>query len=112
MLAQIAAMLLFDVLIDNADRWSGANTMMSPDGKLLYFMDNTLAFSTARFGHAMSVGAMRRAQVFPRGLVQRLRELTQEEIASALAMPASSKLGKLINSAELSAIREVGCWWT
>ena len=33
-------------LIDNADRWSGNNTQGSPDGKTLYFMDNTLSFST------------------------------------------------------------------
>jgi hypothetical protein len=104
MLEQISTCILFDVLIDNADRWSGSNTVMSPDGKLLFFMDNTLAFSWARYGHEMNVTAMRRIQVFSRGLVRRLRELTHEQLVDTLAQPPESKLGTLLNPVEVKAI--------
>ena len=103
-LAQISTCILFDVLIDNADRWSGSNTQMSPDGKLLYFMDNSMAFSIARYGHEVNVGAMRRIQVFSRGFVQRLRDLSQETVVTTLAPASDSKLGPLINPTEIRAL--------
>jgi hypothetical protein len=104
LLEQISRIILYDVLIDNADRWSGSNTVMSPDGRLLFFMDNTLSFSLARFGHEMNVGAMRRIQVFSKGLVQRMRELTLEQLQTTLTPETDSKLGRLLNPAEIRAI--------
>jgi hypothetical protein len=104
MLQQISNIILYDVLIDNADRWSGSNTVMSPDGSQLFFMDNTLSFSLARFGHEMNVGAMRRIQVFSKGLVQRMRELTLEQLETTLTPEPDSKLGRLLNPAEIRAI--------
>ena len=103
MLEQISACIVFDLLINNADRWSGSNTTMSPDGTLLYFMDNTLAFSIARVGNAQSVGALRRVQVFSRSLVRRIRELTRDDIVAALASP-DGDLGPLLNPTEIRAI--------
>jgi hypothetical protein len=104
MLEQISKVILFDALIDNADRWSGSNTQMSPDGKLLYFMDNTLSFSTARYGRHMNAWALRRIQVFSRELVTRMRELTLEQLENALATGSDSKLGRLLKPAEIRAI--------
>jgi hypothetical protein len=104
MLEQISALVLFDVLIDNADRWSGANTRMSPEGDVLYFMDNTLSFSLAKFGHEANVAAMRRIQVFPRGLVRRIRELTYEQLVATLALGPETKLGRLLHPDEIRAI--------
>jgi hypothetical protein len=102
---QIAAVVLFDSLIDNADRWSGNNTMMSPDGKILYFMDNTMAFSLARVGHDINVSILRRMQVFPRALVGRIRKLTEASVTSVLTRDDDDgKLGKLLTPQELKAI--------
>ena len=58
--------------------------MISPDGATLYFMDNTMSFSTFEFGHERNVRALRRIQVFPRALVERLRALTEDAILAAL----------------------------
>ena len=77
MLAQLASVIVFDVVIDNADRWSGNNTQGSPDERILYFMDNTLAFSTYTVGHTANLSRLYRIQVFPRGLIGRLRTLTR-----------------------------------
>ena len=104
MLEQISKVILFDALIDNADRWSGSNTQMSPDGRLLYFMDNTLAFSTARYGRQMNAWALRRIQVFSRELVRRMRELTLEQLENALVLGSDSKLGRLLKPDEIRAI--------
>lgn len=104
MLEQISACILFDILINNADRWSGSNTTMSPDGTLLYFMDNTLAFSIAKVGNAQSVGALKRIQVFSRSLVRRIRELRHDDLVATLAPDREGELGPLLNSTEIRAI--------
>ena len=103
-IAQIASCILFDLLIDNADRWSGANTMMSPDGKILFFMDNTMAFTRNKLGHHRNALNLRRIQVFPKKLVGKLRALTLESITQTLEQGGDSTLGRLLNPTEVNAI--------
>jgi len=105
---QISALVLFDVLIDNPDRWTGSNTVTSPDAQTLFFMDNTMSFSNLAFGHQSNLLAMRRIQVFPRGLVARLRALTAEQLAEALVVPEAEvhRLSPLLRPSELRAILE------
>jgi hypothetical protein len=103
MLAQLAAVIVFDVVIDNADRWSGNNTQGSTDDRVLYFMDNTLAFSQYTRGHTANLARLYRIQVFPRGLIGRLRALTAESVAAALGA-ADAVLGPLLTPAELRAM--------
>ena len=103
-LAQLSTLIVFDVLIDNADRWSGSNTMMSPDGSTLFFMDNTLSFSIHRIGHQIPNTALRRIQVFPRELIRRLRGLTYEQLERVLDMGDDQRLGRLLPAESLRAI--------
>ena len=100
MLAQISTCIVFDYLIDNADRWSGSNTEMSPDGKTLYFMDNSMSFST--HNHPITQGSLRRIERFSRGLVGQLRGVTRDTIVKALG--DGEALGKLLQDAEIDAI--------
>ncbi len=104
MTEQIAAQILFDVLIDNPDRWSGSNTEMSPDGKTLFFMDNTLSFSIFTLGHEQNLGALRRIQVFPRRLVQRIRTLTEDQIIDAMKVTDDHGLAPLLSPSEIHAV--------
>jgi len=104
MVEQIAAVILFDVLIDNPDRWTGSNTEMSPDGKTLFFMDNTMSFSIFSMGHESNLGALRRIEVFPRRLVTRLRELTEDQIVDALRVSDDHGLAPLLSPSEVHAI--------
>jgi hypothetical protein len=104
LLAQLSACILFDILIDNNDRWSGNNTQMSPDGKTLFFMDNTLAFSQYTLGHNTDMGALYRIQVFPRGLVAKLRALTLESVTAAIIHPDDGELAPLLHPNELAAV--------
>jgi hypothetical protein len=94
--------IVFDVVIDNSDRWSGNNTQGSPDDRILYFMDNTLAFSLYTIGHTANLSRLYRIQVFPRGLIGRLRMLTTEAVAAALGH--DDVLGPLLGEAEIRAI--------
>lgn len=103
MLAQIATAILFDLLIDNSDRWSGNNTQGSLDNRILYFMDNTLSFSTHTIGHATNLSKLYKIQVFPRALVARLRALTAELVEAALGGD-DELLGPLLTRAEIRAI--------
>jgi hypothetical protein len=105
LLAQISACVLFDVVIDNSDRWSGNNTMASPDLGTLFFMDNTLSFSTFTLGHETNLAALRRTQVFSRGLVGRLRALDHATVAAAVA-PGSDPghLGPLLDDVQIDAL--------
>jgi hypothetical protein len=105
MLAQLATCVLFDVLIDNADRWTGNNTKGSVDRKTLYFMDNTLAFSIYTFGHEANLKPLYAIQVFPRGVVVKLRSLTYEQVAAALSLGEDpSGMAPLLEPAEIRAI--------
>ncbi|HWO20340.1 MAG TPA: hypothetical protein VNO30_16340 [Kofleriaceae bacterium] len=108
---QLAACVLFDTLTDNPDRWSGNNVMTSPDGQVFYIMDNTMSFSLARIGHDMNVGLLHRIQVFPRGLVQRMRALTEEQVKAALegaleGGAGDTRLGPLLLPEEIHAVME------
>jgi len=104
MLAQLASCVMFDVVIDNADRWTGNNTKGSVDRKTLYFMDNTLSFSIYTLGHQPNYGALLRIQVFSRSLIARLRTLTQDEVTAAITKGDDGELAPLLNPTELRAV--------
>ncbi|HSS03415.1 MAG TPA: hypothetical protein VLM79_40405 [Kofleriaceae bacterium] len=103
LLAQIASVIVFDVVIDNSDRWSGNNTQGSPDGRILYFMDNTLSFSAFTHGHAANLSKLGRIQVFPRALIGKLRALTHAAVAAAVG-GEDDLLGPLLTDVEIRAI--------
>ncbi len=105
LVAQFATCIVFDVVIDNADRWSGSNTKVPPDRSTLYFMDNSLSFSKAQYGHDSNLKPLLRMQVFPRALVKKLRELTLDSVRTALSLGDDSiGLGPLLTDEETRAI--------
>ena len=104
LLAQLSACVLFDVLIDNADRWSGSNTKGSPDGRTLYFMDNTLSFQPYTVGHEANLSPLHRIEVFSRTLVGKLRELTYATLVATLSGSDPGGLAPLLTPFEIRAI--------
>jgi hypothetical protein len=100
---QLASCVLFDVLIDNADRWTGYNTKGSPDKHTLYFMDNTLSFSQFTFGHKNNLDPMFKMEVFPRRLVERIRALTPAMIEASIDV-GDDALAPLLTHAEIDAL--------
>lgn len=85
MLAQISSMVLFDFIINNPDRWSGANARVSEDYQKLYFMDNTMSFGDDHDGHRKCRIYLKRSQKFSRSLVHALRTLQEEDVRAVIA---------------------------
>jgi hypothetical protein len=102
MARQLSDVILFDFVIDNVDRWTLSNTKGTPDGHVLYFMDNTLSFTSYAEGLPKSQVYLRRAEKFSRRLVARLRALTRDELEHALA--ERGPLGPLLGPDEVSAV--------
>lgn len=83
-MAQLSSLLLFDLLTNNSDRMSGGNLMTSPDGKTLYWMDNTFGFQIDPDGHLRCRTYLHRCQKFSRKFVSALRRLDVRSLQGAL----------------------------
>lgn len=103
-LRQLAALIVFDALVGNDDRWSGGNLQMSPDGTTLYTMDNTSAFPPEPSIAPMPLLALHRAQTFPRTLVVALRGLDREAIAGAVTVADATGQRTLLTAEEIAAV--------
>jgi hypothetical protein len=104
LVAQISDMVLYDFLIDNSDRWSGGNARTSTDGRTLYFMDNTLAFSRNKRAHTRTSTYLHRVQVFSKRLVERVRQFTRQDVVDALSSSEDAALAPLLSDAEIDAL--------
>jgi hypothetical protein len=77
---QISSMLVFDYLTNNTDRFSGSNCKGSPDGRILYFMDNTLSFGVIPEPAQRVRQFLEYSQRFSRDLVTHLRALDEPRL--------------------------------
>lgn len=100
-LAQLSTLLLFDVLQNNSDRFSGGNLLGSPDGRVLYFMDNAFGFQADPDGHQRCWSYLKRAQKFSRSFFVALHDLDKPRLSATLAQ---EKGGPLLNDEELDAL--------
>ena len=103
LLPQISNMVVFDYLINNSDRWSGSNAKASPDGKTLFFMDNTLSFGPVPEGSPKVRAALDHVQKFSRNLVRRVRALAEADLRIAM----SNEVGPyehVLSDAEVAAV--------
>jgi hypothetical protein len=106
LMAQLSSLLLFDLLTNNSDRFSGGNLMTSPDGKTLFYMDNTFGFQVEPEGHLRCRTYLMRCQKFSRKAVEALRRLDLPSLRAALEAEPG-----VLTEAEIKAVmarREVG----
>jgi hypothetical protein len=85
--AELSDMLVFDALIGNWDRWSGANVQSDAAGRVLYIRDNDAGFGP-RLPAARETAIfapLRRCQRFSRRLIEQLRVLTRESFEHELS---------------------------
>jgi hypothetical protein len=85
LLPQISDMVVFDFLINNVDRFSGANIKASPDGNHLYFMDNALSFIPQPEGNVVTRSMLSRVQKFSASLYTALVALDEPTLRAAMA---------------------------
>ena len=84
LMAQLSSMLLFDMLTDNADRFSGGNLQLSQDRETLFWMDNTFGFQVDPRGHWRCRIALMRSQRFSRSMVAAMRKLDLNTLRAAM----------------------------
>jgi hypothetical protein len=101
--AQISQLVLFDFVINNADRWSGGNVKASDNGRVLYFMDNTMSFGEDDNGHTRTRTYLERASKFSRSMVEKLRALTRDQLRDAMTTDIEP-FEPLLTDAEIESV--------
>jgi hypothetical protein len=85
LMSQLSSLLLFDMLTNNSDRFSGGNLMTSKDGRVLFWMDNTFGFQIEPEGHLRCRTYLFRCQKFSKKMVASLRRLDLAGLRQALS---------------------------
>jgi len=85
LMEQLSSLLIFDLLTNNSDRFSGGNLMTSKDGKALFWMDNTFGFQIEPEGHLRCRTYLFRCQKFSRKMIARLRRFDLTALKQALS---------------------------
>ncbi len=101
--AQISNMVLFDFIINNPDRFTGYNTMSTPNRSHLYYMDNTFSFYPNSQGSGMARIYMSGVKRFSKSLIGRLKGLTKGAIKRALSTVINPPW-PLLTEAEIDAL--------
>ena len=81
----LSTMIVFDLLQNNSDRFSGGNIVARPDWSYLYFLDNTFGFQVEPGGHLRCRQALVKVQRFSRSFVARLRALDAATLRAELS---------------------------
>ena len=81
---QLSGLLVLDLLTSNYDRFTGTNDLMSPDGRTLYYMDNTIGFYLEPEGHPRPRDYFLKCQRFSRRVYERLKALTGASLRAEL----------------------------
>jgi hypothetical protein len=84
LMQQLSSLLIFDMLTNNSDRFSGGNLMTSKDGHVLFWMDNTFGFQIEPEGHLRCRTYLLRSQKFSRKMVANLRGFDMAALKRAL----------------------------
>jgi len=103
MAAQVSTLIVFDFLTSNPDRYSGGNMKMSPDGKQLFYMDNTMSFYVDGDGYEKNREVLFRTQKFSRALYQALDRVTMTNLQRALAEELGTPY-EILTPAEIAAV--------
>lgn len=108
--AELSALLLFDFLEDNVDRWSGGNILRqrAPAGEPplpMLFMDNGASFSAINGGLGArpsdQAARLDHVQRFSPSLLRALRGLTAATLQAAVA---EDPLGPCLSAAQIQAV--------
>ncbi|HSZ83937.1 MAG TPA: hypothetical protein VLA14_16745 [Polyangia bacterium] len=103
MAAQLSDLAVFDFLTANPDRLSGGNMKMSPDGKQLYYMDNTMSFFVEPAGNLKTREALMKVQRFSRGTYAALDRISVPTLEQVLAEETGTPY-EILTPAEIKAV--------
>jgi hypothetical protein len=103
MAAQLSDLAVFDFLTANPDRLSGGNMKMSPDGKQLYYMDNTMSFFVDPTGKQKTRDELMRVQRFSRSTYKALDRISVPTLERVLAEETGTPY-EILTPAEIRAV--------
>jgi len=103
MATQLSQLIVFDLLINNPDRYSGGNMKMSEDGTRLFFMDNTMSFFLDPEGMEKVRTVFLRTQRFSRSLYEALGRLDAGTLGRALAEESGTTV-EILTAPEIRAV--------
>jgi hypothetical protein len=103
MAAQLSDLFVFDFLTANPDRLSGGNMKMSPDGKQLYYMDNTMSFFVDPTGKQKNRDALLKVQRFSRATYAALDRISVPTLEQILAEETGTPY-EILTPAEIRAV--------
>jgi len=103
MAAQLSDLVVFDFLTANPDRLSGGNMKMSPDGKQLFYMDNTMSFFVEPTGNLKTREALLKTQRFSRGTFAALDRISVPTLEQVLAEETGTPY-EILTPAEIRAV--------
>lgn len=103
--AQLSDLLVFDYLIANADRWSGANVGLDGTGRVLVFRDNDSGFpdSVNATRHERVLRRLQHAERFSRHMVERLRAISREDVVRVMAEDPE---GEMLSARQIDQLME------
>jgi hypothetical protein len=103
MAAQLSDLVVFDFLTANPDRLSGGNMKMSPDGKQLYYMDNTMSFFVEPTGKEKNREALMKVQRFSRATYAALERISVPTLERVLSEETGTPY-EILTPAEIEAV--------
>jgi hypothetical protein len=103
MAAQLSDLAVFDFLTANPDRLSGGNMKMSPDGKQLYYMDNTMSFFVDPNGKEKTREELMRVQRFSRATYKALDRISVPTLEQVLSEETGTPY-EILTPAEIRAV--------
>jgi hypothetical protein len=103
MAAQLSNLAVFDFLTCNPDRLSGGNMKMSPDGKQLYYMDNTMSFFVEPAGKEKTREELMRVQRFSRATYAALDRISVPALEQILSVETGTPY-EILTPAEIRAV--------
>ncbi len=103
MAVQLSNLVVFDLLMNQRDRFSGGNMKVSEDDRVLYYMDNTAALFSPQSGHPRLRTLLGKVGLFSARTIERLRSLTEASLKTELAAEPEQPY-ELLTAEELAGI--------
>ena len=103
MAVQLSNLVVFDLVMNQRDRFSGGNMKVSEDDRVLYYMDNTAALFSPQSGHPKQRTLLGKVGLFSARTIERLRGLTAASLKAELAAEPDQPY-ELVTAEELAGV--------
>ncbi len=103
MAVQLSNLVVFDLLMNQRDRFSGGNMKVSEDDRVLYYMDNTAALFSPQSGHPKLRTLLGKVGLFSGRTIEALRGLSEASFRAELGAEPEPPY-EIVTAEELAGI--------